>query len=302
MKRTGQNQRLGRLLPVTSAAINNPYQLVDGRHGRFLVNPNDFYIGRGLIEYGEYADAEWRVLDQLLRPGKDAIEVGANIGAHSVAIARKLDGFGRRLMVIEPQPVVFQNLCANLALNGLLNVLAENAAVSNTSGNLRFVVPDYRRPGSNFGAVTMRADDCTPNDDSADGVTFQRVRCVRLDDLAPEDFNVGLIKIDVEGFELQVLESAVKTIERHRPVLYVENDRLESSQALIEWLWAADYELYWNRFFLFNPNNYRGKSDNLFIDGGRHIVNVNMLALPARSATTIEGFSPVTSSEEHPLA
>ena len=56
----------------------NPYQLVDGRHGRFLANPNDFYIGGGLIEYGEYAEAEWQVLNQLLLPGKDVIEVGAN--------------------------------------------------------------------------------------------------------------------------------------------------------------------------------------------------------------------------------
>lgn len=281
----------------------NPYQLVEGRHGRFLANPNDFYIGGSLIAYGEYAEAEWQTLNQLLRLGKDAIEVGANIGAHSVAMARTLAGFRRRLLAIEPQPVIFQNLCANLALNGLLNVLAENAAISNTDSNLYFAVPDYRREGSNFGAVTMRqveraAEGATVGAESLADIPTQQVRTARLDDLVPDDFEVGLIKIDVEGFELQVLESAVQTIARHRPVLYVENDRPEKSQALIEWLWDAGYQLWWNELFLFNPENYRGNPENLYDAVG----SMNMLALPTESTINIEGFPLITRSEYHPYA
>ena len=274
----------------------NPYQLVDGRHGRFLANPNDFYIGGGLIEYGEYAEAEWQVLNQLLLPGKDVIEVGANIGALSVPIATKLDTLGRRLMVIEPQTVIFQNLCANLALNGLFNVMAANVAVSDMPGSLYFRVPDYRCAGSNFGGVSLCPDAHPDN-----GPLMQQVRAERLDDLVPEDFDVGLVKIDVEGFELKVLEGAANTIARHRPLLYVENDRLDQSKSLIEWLMVADYRLYWNKVFLFNPDNYRGKVENLFMHNGLNVVNVNMLALPIESVFTTHGFEKVTDSDFHPL-
>lgn len=284
------------------------YQQVEGRHGRFLANPNDYYIGGGLIEYGEYAEAEWQVLDQLLLPGKDAIEVGSNIGALSVPMARKLAGLGRRLLAIEPQPVLFQNLCANLALNDLFNVQAENAAVSTTPGSLQFALPDYTRPGSNFGAVRMGAMNDADATSNATGKPhaapiMQRVRAARLDDLVPEHFDVGLIKIDVEGFELQVLQSAVQTLTRHRPVLSVENDQVDKSQALIEWLWDAGYNLWWHKFLLFNPDNYRCNPENRFIHDGKHVMNVNMLALPCESTLQIDAVFPrITDSSEHPFA
>ncbi|MBO2969087.1 FkbM family methyltransferase [Burkholderia pseudomallei] len=56
--------------------------------------------------------------------------------------------------------------------------------------------------------------------------------------------SVRLLKIDVEGFELQVLQGAQKTLAKHRPVLYVENDRVELSSVLIEFLWGQGYRLW----------------------------------------------------------
>ena len=274
----------------------NSYQLVEGRHGRFLANPNDFYIGRSLIQYGEYSEAEWRTLDQLILPDKDAIEIGANIGSHSVAMAKKLEALGRRLLVVEPQPVIFQNLCANIALNSLLNVQAENVAISSSEGHLYFSVPNYNCPDSNFGAVTMFEADSANQVGNARKGNIQRVRSVPLDDLVPNDFEVGLIKIDVEGFELEVLQGSVKTISKYRPAIYVENDRPEKSKALIEWLWEAGYNLWWDRPPLFNPDNFRGKAENIFV---HNIVSVNMLALPKTSAIKVVSFSPVTTSDEH---
>jgi hypothetical protein len=52
------------------------------------------------------------------------------------------------------------------------------------------------------------------------------------------------LKIDVEGLEQEVLEGASDTLRRFRPRLYVENDRLEKSAALIEHLLALDYRLF----------------------------------------------------------
>lgn len=272
----------------------SPYQLVEGRHGRFLVNPNDFYIGRALIEYGEYAEAEWRTLNQLIMLGGDVVEVGANIGSLTVPIAKKLQELGRRLLAIEPQPVIFQNLCANLALNGLFNVLSECMAVSHTPGRLYFESPDYQRAHSNFGAVQMR-DTLAAKVEGAR--SHQAVRSDQLDMLVPDDFSVSLIKIDVEGFELPVLESAMATIARHRPVLYLENDQREKSQALIEWLWTVGYDLWWSVPPLFNPDNYRGNQKNLY----PNVVSVNMLAIPVDSSISIIGFPKIVRADERPF-
>ena len=69
--------------------------IVSGRHGYFLANRYDEYIGLGLIRYGEYAELEWIVLDQLIQPGNTVVEVGANIGSHTVSIAKKTGPDGR---------------------------------------------------------------------------------------------------------------------------------------------------------------------------------------------------------------
>lgn len=264
-----------------------PYKLVRARHGLFLVSPGDAYIGRALMTYGEFSEIEWESLSQLMRPGFDAIEVGANIGAHTVSMARKLAGDHRRLLAVEAQPVIFQNLCANVALNGLFNVNTENCACSDESGWLSFNPPDYAGT-NNFGGIAMRED----------GLGSERVRACRLDELVPESWRIGLIKIDVEGFEQKVLEGARQIIARHRPILYVENDRKEKSRSLIEWLWSENYQLWWDTPGLFNPDNFAGIKENLY----PNIVSLNMLCFPAEMPGTVNGLHQVTDATFHPLS
>lgn len=265
--------------------LATPYKLIQARHGLFLANPGDLYIGRALLKYGEYSELEWQLLEPLMFSGKDAIEVGANIGAHTVPMARKLAHMGQRLLAVEPQPVIFQNMCANIALNALFNVQAENAACSDVSGWLTFQALDPRHE-NNFGGVRMQID----------GSGNQRVRAVKLDDLVAADFNAGLIKIDVEGFEQKVLEGATKTITRCRPFIYLENDRVESSSSLIEYLWAADYALWWHLPRAFNPNNFAQNSINIYGD----VVSFNMLAAPKELSLNLS-LPAVESADQHPL-
>ncbi len=263
-----------------------PYQLVKARHGWFLASPQDVYVGRAVLTYGESCEREWEALDAMMRPGKDAIEVGSNIGTHTVSMARKLAGMGKRLVAVEPQPVVFQSMCANLALNGLFNVVTENVACSGETGFVTFQAPDYRQE-ANLGGVSMRED----------GMGDHRVRSMRLDDLVPQSFDVGLIKIDVEGFEQKVLEGATETIARFRPYIYIENDRLDRSKDLIEWLWAADYKLWWHIPPLFNPDNFAGNTINIY----GTIASFNMLCIPKEIDANIGGLAPVEDSSAHPL-
>ena len=82
------------------------YQLVRARHGLFLANPNDVYIGRALLEYGEYCEHEVQLLAPLLSEGMVAVDAGANIGAVTVPLARAV-GPGGLVYAFEPQPLTF---------------------------------------------------------------------------------------------------------------------------------------------------------------------------------------------------
>jgi FkbM family methyltransferase len=264
-----------------------PYVLVDTRYGPMLANRRDAYIGRALIEYGEYSELETQFLRQLIDRSGTIVEVGANIGSQTVALAKAARAAGGDVVAIEPQPFVFQNLCANLALNALDNVTAWPVACAAQAGTVWFERQDYQRPG-NFGGVSVQADAM------AGGI---QVPSVRLDDLL-RGRNVRLIKVDVEGFELQVLQGAAETLANNRPILYVENDRVAQSASLIEYLWGQGYRLWWHITSLFNPQNFRANADNCY----PRLSSFNMVGVPQELDLTFQDCEQVVDAAAHPLA
>jgi FkbM family methyltransferase len=259
--------------------VSPPYQLVQSRHGWMLVNPNDIYLGQAVLEYGECCEIEVQFLMQLLsiRPGA-VVEIGTNIGTHTIPIAKALALQRRDLVVFEPQPFIFQNMCANLALNGLTNTRAWPYACADRHGTLYFQRPDYTSQG-NFGGISM---------ESVEASESCSVPCVRLDDVMGSEA-VALMKVDVEGFELIVLQGAENILTRSRPVIYVENDRIEKSKELIEWLWSRNYQLWWHLPPLFNPENFFGKEGNIF----KGVVSINMLCLPRELNFPVAGLEEI---------
>ncbi|MGH8779930.1 FkbM family methyltransferase [Paraburkholderia sp.] len=252
-----------------------------------LVNPNDHYIGKAILEYGEYGEIEAQFLRELLvRPGA-VVEIGANIGTHTVALATHAAEQQREMFAFEPQPFIFQNLCANLALNGLANVRAWPWACGASTETLHFSAPNYNASG-NFGGVSMHVDSADQRDIA--------VPCVRLDEVLA-DQTVGLMKIDVEGFELSALQGAARILAESRPVLYLENDQVDRSQALIEWLWSQNYRLWWHIPPLFNPANFFGVQENIY----GNIASFNMLALPREYDLPVTGLDEVSDAACHPL-
>ncbi|MEM7399847.1 MAG: FkbM family methyltransferase, partial [Pseudomonadota bacterium] len=86
---------------------------VDGRHGRFRYLRHDIYIGASMHTYGEYSEIEVQALLHLIEPGETVVEAGANIGSHTVPLARKIGPRGR-VIAFEPQSLPFQILTDNL--------------------------------------------------------------------------------------------------------------------------------------------------------------------------------------------
>ncbi len=264
------------------------YKLVETRHGLFLANPGDHYIGRALVEYGEFSELEWKLLAQLAPSGAYVIEIGANIGAHTVSLAKSVGPAGH-VVAIEPQPVVFQNLCANLALNGLANVQAINAGCGEEASRISFPRIDYTRPG-NFGALPL---DKLP----ADPGSPLQVPVRPLDEMI--DLNaLYLIKIDVEGMEASAIRGARSLISTHRPFLYLENDRIEKSPELIDLIHSLDYRAWWHMPRYFNPENFAEREANIY--GGT--VSANMLCAPRERDVTAPDLKAVENSTWHPFS
>jgi FkbM family methyltransferase len=245
-------------------------RLARTRHGPLVYNRHDTYIGRSLAELGEFSEGETDLFRQIIRPGATIVEAGANIGTHTIVLAR-LAGEGGFVHAIEPQRLVFQTLCANVALSSLANVRCHQAAAGERAGTI--VVPplDFNRP-NNFGGLSLGSHE-----------QGDRVPVITVDSLALP--RCEFLKVDVEGMELAVIRGAAETIRRCRPILYVENDRADRSPALIEAIQALGYTLYWHLPPYFSKNNYYGNTQNMFGD----LVSGNMLGIHASVPTKIQG-------------
>jgi FkbM family methyltransferase len=250
-------------------------KMYDTRDGPMLALRGDAYVTRSLEVYGELCPAERRLLGQLVRPGMTVVEVGANIGAHTIALAR---GCAPGLLyAFEPQQRIFQLMCANLALNDVTNVIALPEACGDAEGHAMIPPINYGAAG-NFGGVSLEADGRRAG---------QRVRVRTLDSLSLT--SLGLLKVDVEGFEPQVLRGAHETIMRCRPILYVENDRANQQGEVISMMASLGYRLYWHAPGLFDPDNFKGVREDVF---GR-IFSVNVLGLPLESGRRVSDASEI---------
>jgi hypothetical protein len=134
-----------------------PYKLVQSRHGWMLVNPNDAYLGQAILQYGECCEIEVAFLLQLLAQAR-AGDGSRHQYRHPHGAGRQGPGTAEPAHArFEPQPVIFQNMCANLALNAIGNVTAWPSACGDRAGTLWFAQPDYSA-GGNFGGVSMSTE------------------------------------------------------------------------------------------------------------------------------------------------
>ena len=106
------------------------------RDGWMVYNKNDTYIGKSIKEYGEWSQGEIDFCKQILNPSDIVIEVGSNIGSHTLALSKIVNQ--GVVYAFEPQNVVFQNLCANISINSRTIVLLPDCFVREKRGRIIF--------------------------------------------------------------------------------------------------------------------------------------------------------------------
>lgn len=240
------------------------------KHGLMIYNPNDTFIGASLDAYGEWCEYEIDFLRKFIKPGDTVIDVGANIGTHAVAFSRMV-GKGGKVFAFEPQPRIFKILEANIQLNKLGNVFFSDKAIS----SYEIIVPlhiEELPPDDvkfNFGAKSLFSDDLARMNGPAIEITA-------IDAFA-SDLSPSLIKIDVEGMEADVIQGAIETIARCKPILYVENNG-DDSTYIARALDQIGYRAYWSIGPYFNPLNAFKNPRNIWpMLGGP---SANLIAVP----------------------
>ncbi len=191
------------------------------RWGQFLLIHGDL-ISEYVNLYGEWCEGEVELFKQLLPADGVAIEVGSNIGMHAVPLSQICkDG---KLFCFEPQRIIFQVLCANLALNGRLNVFASQCGVGDAEAMVDIQTGNYDQPW-NYGAFSLTAG-FNAEMKYAGAVNTEKVRVLALDQHPPiaDIGRLDLLKIDAEGFESQVLRGARQLIARFKPFIFIENN------------------------------------------------------------------------------
>jgi len=248
--------------------------LKDCKWGRFLLLQGDM-VSQYADLYGQWCEQEVSLFARLLRPDSNVLEAGAHIGLHTVALSM-LAPQGK-VVCFEPQRMLYQVLCANCALNNRGNVYAYNQAVGSRNGTLEVACTDYETPW-NYGSFSV--DRGFDTEGAFPGRKWtEQVDMAALDTTPATALldGVALLKIDVEGLEIEVLEGARGLIEETQPALFIENNKEERGDALIAAVRELGYECYWYCAERYAPDNYNKVERK--IPG----VDINMACFP-RSA------------------
>jgi FkbM family methyltransferase len=175
------------------------------------VDPFDA-VGREIVRSGCYEPETVAVFQALLAPGMIVVDAGAHVGQYTV-IASALVGAEGRVHAFEPDPETFRQLQANVALNRCRNVACNPVALSRDDGTATLFLSDV----SNVGGNSLRPTVCYRG-------RRTEVRLQTLDRYAMSATlpRLDVLKADVEGAELFLLQGGVEVITRFTPTMILE--------------------------------------------------------------------------------
>ena len=193
-------------------------ELINCFGNQYLVFKGRDLISNAVRQQG-YEVEVFALSHKILEKHQDGVvlDIGANMGTFTIPLAKRNPHL--TFHSFEAQRIIYYQLCANTFINGLNNVHCHHRGLSDKRGRLQLVVPDYANE-TNIGAFSI--DEETRKNDyecPTQGAT-ESIILSPLDD--GEHKNVRLMKIDVEGHELEVLKGAKKTLKENNypPIIF----------------------------------------------------------------------------------
>ncbi len=186
-----------------------------------FIKISDADLINNIMEKGFFEPAVLQTAVNVLK-GKTSgviLDIGANMGSFTIPLAYYNPQY--TFMAFEPQRMVYYQLCGNVAINKLNNVLVNNIALGSKRDELLIDMPDYENE-TNIGAFSLDKEVREHNDYlcNTKGVK-QKVDVLTLDEFLSYE-NIVLIKIDVEGMELDVIKGGLDVLKRNNypPILF----------------------------------------------------------------------------------
>jgi FkbM family methyltransferase len=189
----------------------------------YLLFSSPDYISNVLLKTGSW-ESHLQMLASFFYRAVEApfiLDIGANLGAFSVPVAKEIQGMGGTVFGFEPQRIIYYQLCGNIILNRLDNYFAFHQAVGDREGTVEIPETDFAKSDNAGGFSLNNKFNEIRGLENFMKPTSSQVPMVTLDSLqisrAP-----ALIKIDVEGCELNVLKGGVNYLENNNfpPILF----------------------------------------------------------------------------------
>ena len=226
-------------------------------HQNFAYWKNDEVIGKNLREYGEYQQKEIDLLIGLLNSvnskHKVVWDIGANIGVHTSAFSKH----STFVCSWEANPQNFKLLRMNTQGKLAPNVKVHNVAISNGKKDTIQIQDFDQSKSSNKGELSIV-------EKGGVEISARSIDSYMMNYPLP-----SLIKIDVEGHELEVLQGALVMLKTVKPILYFETADKGSYAEHIKFLKDLDYRMWWFACPNFNKNNYKKNDNNIW---GRSVI------------------------------
>ena len=174
---------------------------------KLYLNNKDNFLSRDIAFHKVWEPEITKLVKEIIKKDQIVIDVGANIGYFSTLFS-KLVGTTRKVYAFEPAPINFEILQRNILVNNLKNVLIHQTAASNVSD-----IQDLYLSTWNFGDNRLFEKPRDERDLEREKI---QVDTIRLDEIIQDKIN--LIKIDVQGFEWQVIDGAKKLIDNNNDI------------------------------------------------------------------------------------
>ena len=193
-------------------------ELVNVFGSQYLVFKGNDLISNALKQ-GGYETEVFALSQKLVRDYKNGIvlDIGANLGSFTVPLAKANPQL--TFHSFEPQRIIYYQLCANVFINGLDNVYAHHFGLSNKQDRIKLILPDYATE-TNIGAFSIDEEVRETEYECPTKGRDETITVFPLDD--GKHKNVRLIKVDVEGHELEVIKGGIETIKANNypPIIF----------------------------------------------------------------------------------
>jgi FkbM family methyltransferase len=236
---------------LRAASATQTIRRINGLHMHLYFN--DLGISRELYIYGkrEHFSTELMVSRTLIKPGDVVVDIGANIGYYALLEARIVGPSGQ-VLAIEPVAANHAILRQNIAANRFENIRTYNLAVGDYNGIGQMLLSDH----SNWSRLTQASiPDATRG--------HQDVEVVTLDAFLVDKPRPALVRMDVEGYELNILRGMQETMAQAGPKIFVEfHPNLLNEAEIDEFFRILALHGYIVKTCLLNPN----LEQNAFVD------------------------------------